>query len=204
MTFTQRSHFAKINLPQFVSSQIMGHKIQYKMSFTPSFILYVHHQNLLSRFPVEIAQTISTTYSGRSGFRSTQGIQGTTVYSYNTFILNSMANPMIYRGHYKFPYISLYLESPTPPPKLGPPATKLATKLGRWHTLTRAVWSSRSTGDFCSWDSDFFHSCDTTVLKGMISCHILRYLNMWIKDSDTCSAVSKCVSMKMSCFKLAA
>ena len=26
-----------------------------------------------------------------------------------------MANPMIYRGHYEFPYISLYLESSSPP-----------------------------------------------------------------------------------------
>ena len=59
----------------------------------------------------ETPQRISTTYSGRSGFRSTQGIEGTTVYRYNTFIMNFMANPMIYRGHYKFPYISLYLES---------------------------------------------------------------------------------------------
>ena len=38
-----------------------------------------------------------------SVFRSTQGIEGTTVYRYNTFIMNFMANPMIYRGHYKFP-----------------------------------------------------------------------------------------------------
>ena len=41
--------------------------------------------------------------------------QGTTAYRYNTFILNFMANPMIYRGHYKFPYISLYLEFPSKP-----------------------------------------------------------------------------------------
>ena len=38
-----------------------------------------------------------------------------------TFILNFMANPMIFRCHYKLPYISLYLESPTPPPKPGSP-----------------------------------------------------------------------------------
>ena len=43
----------------------------------------------------ETAQIISTT----SGFRSTQGIQGTSAYT-----------PIIYRGHYKFPYISLYLK----------------------------------------------------------------------------------------------
>ena len=68
----------------------------------------------------ETPQRISTTYSGRSGFRSTQGIQGTTACRYNTFILNCMANPMIYRGHCKFPYISLYLEFPHPsPPSLG-------------------------------------------------------------------------------------
>ena len=30
------------------------------------------------------AQRISTTYSDRSGFTSTQGIQGTTVYKFNT------------------------------------------------------------------------------------------------------------------------
>ena len=47
-------------------------------------------------------QRISTTYSGRGGYRSTQGIQGITAYGYNTFILNFMANPMIYRGNYLF------------------------------------------------------------------------------------------------------
>ena len=47
------------------------------------------------------AQRISTTYSGRSGVRSTQGIQGTTVYKFNTGVYyDFMANPMIYRGHY--------------------------------------------------------------------------------------------------------
>ena len=60
----------------------------------------------------ETPQKLSTTYSGRSGFRSTQGIQGTTAYRYNAFIMSFMANPMIYRGHYKFPYISLYLDHP--------------------------------------------------------------------------------------------
>ena len=39
-------------------------------------------------------------------------IQGTTTHRYKTFILNFMANPMIFRCHFKFPYISLYLESP--------------------------------------------------------------------------------------------
>ena len=29
--------------------------------------------------------------------------------------MNFMANPVIYRSHYKFPYISLYLESLPPP-----------------------------------------------------------------------------------------
>ena len=38
--------------------------------------------------------------------------RGTTAYRYNTFILNFMANPMIFRGRYKLPYIPLYLESP--------------------------------------------------------------------------------------------
>ena len=41
-------------------------------------------------------QRISTTYSGRIGFRSTQGIQGTTTYRYNTFILNFMARTIIH------------------------------------------------------------------------------------------------------------
>ena len=53
-----------------------------------------------------------------SGFRSTQGIRGTTAYRYNTVqyvYYEFYANPMIYRGHYKFPYISFYLESPGPP-----------------------------------------------------------------------------------------
>ena len=65
----------------------------------------------------ETPQQIPTSYSGCSGFRSTQRIQGTTAYRYNTFILNFMANPMIYCGHYKFPYISLYLESPHSSPQ---------------------------------------------------------------------------------------
>ena len=34
---------------------------------------------------------------------------------YNMFILILTANPMIYRGHYKFPYISLYLDHPYTP-----------------------------------------------------------------------------------------
>ena len=38
-------------------------------------------------------------HSGRCGFRSTQGIQETTVYRYNMFMLNCMANPIIYHGH---------------------------------------------------------------------------------------------------------
>ena len=41
----------------------------------------------------KIPQRISTTYRG--GFRSTHGIQGTTAYRYNAFIMNFMANPMI-------------------------------------------------------------------------------------------------------------
>ena len=58
-----------------------------------------------------------------SGFRSTQEIRGTTAYRYNTVqyvYYEFYANPMIYCGHYKFPYISFYLESPHPsPPSLG-------------------------------------------------------------------------------------
>ena len=53
---------------------------------------------------------IYSLYSGRSGFRSTQAIHGTTTYRYNTFIL---ANPMIYRSSHTFPYI---LNPPHPPP----------------------------------------------------------------------------------------
>ena len=55
-----------------------------------------------------------------SGFRSTQEIRGTTAYRYNTVqyvYYEFYANPMIYRGHYKFPYISFYLESPQPSPQ---------------------------------------------------------------------------------------
>ena len=73
----------------------------------------------------ETPQRIPTSCSGRSGFRSTQEIQGTTTYRYNTFILNFMANPMIFRGHFKFPYTPLYLESPHPSPKPGPPVGRL-------------------------------------------------------------------------------
>ena len=73
----------------------------------------------------ETPQRIPTSCSGRSGFRSTQEIQGTTTYRYNTFILNFMANHMILRGHFKFSYIPLYLESPhPPPPKPGPPVAQ--------------------------------------------------------------------------------
>ena len=35
-------------------------------------------------------QRIWSTYSGGSGFRPTQGIQGTNAYRYNTFIMNFM------------------------------------------------------------------------------------------------------------------
>ena len=73
---------------------------------------------------------------------SAEGIQGATAYRYNTFILNFMANPMIYRGHYKFPYISLYLESPTPHRKPGPPpllsASVTNSRLQIWN-LSRSV-----------------------------------------------------------------
>lgn len=62
------------------------------------------------------AQRISTTYSDRSGFRSTQAKQGTAVYKYNAFIVNLMANPMNYRGHYKFPYLT----NPYPHPPRSP------------------------------------------------------------------------------------
>ena len=41
------------------------------------------------------------------------------------FILNFMANPMLYHGHYKFSYISLNAPPPPPPPppKPGPPVS---------------------------------------------------------------------------------
>ena len=77
--------------------------------------------SLLSLLEGETPQRIPTSGSGRSGFRSTQEIQGTTTYRYNMFILNFMANPMIFRGHFQFPYIPLYLESPHPSPKPEPP-----------------------------------------------------------------------------------
>ena len=51
--------------------------------------------------------------------------RGTTAYRYNTFILNFMANPMIFRCHFKFPYISFYLDHPHPSPKPGPPVVFL-------------------------------------------------------------------------------
>ena len=69
-----------------------------------------------SRVPVslldgETSQRISTIYSGLSGFRSTQGYyKGTTVCRYNTFIMNLMANPVIYHAiitnSLTFPYTS--------------------------------------------------------------------------------------------------
>ena len=63
-------------------------------------------------FVVKILGGVSpTTNSGRSGFRSTRK---TAAYRYDTIILNFMANPIIYCDIYKYPYISLYLESPHP------------------------------------------------------------------------------------------
>ena len=63
---------------------------------------------------------ISTTR--RSDFnRSTQAKQGTTVYKYNAFIVNLMANPMNYRGHYNFPYLTNpYPHPPRSPGRLWP------------------------------------------------------------------------------------
>ena len=50
---------------------------------------------------------------------SEQGIQGTTAYRHNMFIVNFMANPLIYRGHYKFRIV--LVPTPTSPQPASPP-----------------------------------------------------------------------------------
>ena len=97
--------------------------------------------SLLFLLDGETPQRILTTYSGRSGFRSTEGIQGTTAYRYNTLILSFMANPMIYRGHYKFSYTSFYLESLHPSPQAWAACT--IRRQGQILTLVQIYWHGK-------------------------------------------------------------
>ena len=115
----------------------------------------------------ETPQRIPTSCSGHSGFRSTQEVQGTTAYRYNTFILNFMANPMIFRCHYEFPYISLYLESPTPPPKPGPPVERVAEIKFEYHYIHVNLMYPTSLVQHQGTGSHTFTalSCDTTSFR---------------------------------------
>ena len=87
----------------------------------PCFFLNLNWKTTVKRGST--TGNVPTTYNGRSGFTSKQGMQGTTVYRSNTFI------------YYKFPTFPYILTPPTPPLPISTPPRNCSFFVGAWHCM---------------------------------------------------------------------